>query len=141
MKVSAVMPPAEKIASNCAATLAIDLLLPSHDVILEPNTPVRADVCRSRKPAAFFHPPKRRVADRDNPKHLFFVEHAAGGFWCVSHDGSLMQIELLSDRAGRRLRAGDSPLNGGAARRARPRGITDPAVAGGSVPRSSLSIA
>ena len=78
---------------------SVNFVLPRHDLVFEPNAPVWADESRLRKPACFFQPPQAGVAERNNRQHLFFIEHAAGGFWCVSHDRaqSFQMEESLSD--------------------------------------------
>jgi hypothetical protein len=38
-------------------------VLPSDDLVLEPNPPVRRDVGRARKPAGLLHPVKRGAVD------------------------------------------------------------------------------
>jgi hypothetical protein len=54
----------------------IDGLLPSDDLLREPDPAVRADVGRSRNPACL-HSIKRGAADRDDVQDLLFVQHAA----------------------------------------------------------------
>src|SRR6266478_3596089 len=60
--------------SSCSAVLVatnfIDGLLPSDDLVRQPDPAVRADVGRSRKPACLLHSIKRGAADRDDLQDL-----------------------------------------------------------------------
>lgn len=74
---SACDPATPPVASATVRVELVDRVLPRDDFILEPTSPVRRDVYRTRKFSRFFHSEKRRSRYRDDLQDPFFVQHAA----------------------------------------------------------------